>query len=136
MKKVRLLAKFVAVCLCCAMFVNTPMNAYAMEADNTYVTPRYASVSDYSLSLSVASGNAHISANLNGKSGVSESYIKCNLEKLSGSYWVQLQSFSSTGTSSTSLSADYGVEKGTYRVMGTFRCDSETITAYSANQTY
>lgn len=112
------------------------MNAYAMEADNTYVTPRYASVSNYSLGLTVASGNAHISATLDGKSGVSESYIKCNLEKLSGSYWVQLQSFSSTGTSSTSLSADYGVEKGTYRVMGTFRCDSETITAYSANQTY
>lgn len=119
------------------IFIASPMTAFAMEGDSTSVTPRYTSIFDYSLYLTVSNGNANISATLDGKSGVTESYIKCNLEKLTGStYWMQIQSFSSTGTSSTSLSTSYGVGSGMYRVMGTFRCDSETVTAYSSNVTY
>ena len=53
-----------------------------------------------------------------------------------GSYWMQIQSFSKTGDDVVVLSADYPVDRGTYRVMGTFRCNNETQTAYSGNYTY
>ena len=120
--------------MCLTMFLN--MGAMAFAEENTSIQPRYTYISDYSLSLYVSDGNAHISADLDGKTGTTESYIKCNLEKLTGSYWMQIQSFSKTGVNSITLSADYPVGRGTYRVMGTFRCNNETQTAYSGNFTY
>lgn len=116
------------------MFLNTGVMAFAQE--NTSIQPRYTYISDLNLSLTISNGNAHISADLDGKTGTTESYIKCNLEKLTGTYWMQIQSFSSTGDISTVLVADYPVGRGTYRVMGTFRCNDETQTAYSGNCTY
>lgn len=126
--------KLFALCMCLTMFLNTGVLSFAEE--NTSIQPRYTYISNYSLSLTVENDNAHISADLDGKPGTTESYIKCNLEKLTGSYWMQIQSFSSTGTYATVLSADYPVGRGTYRVMGTFRCNNETQTAYSGNFTY
>ena len=126
--------KLFALCMCLTMFLN--MGAMAFAQENTSIQPRYTYISDLNLSLTISNGNAHISADLNGKTGTTESYIKCNLEKLMGSYWMQIQSFSSTGTYATVLSADYPVDRGTYRVMGTFRCNNETQTAYSGNWTY
>ena len=120
--------------MCFAMFLNTGVMAFAQE--NSYIQPRYTYIMDFSLSLNIANDNAHISADLNGKTGTTESYIKCNLEKLTGTYWMQIQSFSSTGDIATVLVADYPVGRGTYRVMGTFRCNNETQTAYSGNWTY
>lgn len=108
----------------------------AFAQENSYIQPRYTYIMDFSLSLNIANDNAHISADLNGKKGTTESYIKCNLEKLTGTYWMQIQSFSSTGDIATVLVADYPVGRGTYRVMGTFRCNNETQTAYSGNWTY
>ena len=49
---------------------------------------------------------------------------------------IDITSFSETGYKSVVLIEDYPIEKGTYRVMGTFRCNTETQTAYSPNQTY
>ena len=122
--------------MCLAVFMNTPVMAYAQEAESTNVTPRYSCISSYKVELSISSGTASISANLSGYSNVTDSYIKCNLEKLMGSYWMQLKSFTASGVTSASLSKSYSVDAGTYRVMGTFRCNTETITAYSSNVTY
>ena len=120
--------------MCLTMFLN--MGAMAFAQENTTIQPRYTYIMDYGLSLDIENGNAHIYADLNGKTGTTESYIKCNLEKLTGSYWMQIQSFSKTGDDAVVLSADYPVDRGTYRVMGTFRCNNETQTAYSGNWTY
>ena len=120
--------------MCLTMFLN--MGAMAFAQENSSIQPRYTYISDFSLALTVINGNAHISADLDGKTGTTESYIKCNLEKLTGTYWMQIQSFSKTGTDVVILSADYPVGRGTYRVMGTFRCNNETQTAYSGNWTY
>ena len=120
--------------MCLTMFLN--MGAMAFAQENSAVQPRYTYISDYGLSLDVINGNAHIYADLTGKTGTTECYIKCNLEKLMGSYWMQIQSFSKTGDNAVVLSADYPVGRGTYRVMGTFRCNNETQTAYSGNYTY
>lgn len=108
----------------------------AFAQENSSIQPKYTYIMDFSLALTVENGNAHISADLDGKTGTTEAYIKCNLEKLTGTYWMQIQSFSETGVNSIALAADYPVGRGTYRVMGTFRCNNETQTAYSGNVTY
>lgn len=108
-----------------------------MEADGYAVSPRFTYISSYTMSFNVTGGNACITANLEGNPDVTDSNIKCNLEKLTGStYWMQIQSFSASGTRIANLDVSYGVSSGTYRVMGVFRCNTETQTVYSPNVTY
>lgn len=135
--KSKIFMKVLALCVCLTFFCSTPVTSYALEASNGSISPRFTYISYYRLELTIDNGNARIIAELNGKSDVTESYIKCNLEKLTGStYWMQIKSFSDTGYKSATVSESYPIEKGTYRVMGTFRCNTETQTAYSPNQTY
>lgn len=134
--KSNLIKKLLAACLCLTIFLSTPMHSYAAEGEAT-VSPRFTYILEYSMSLTAENGNAHIVADLISKDSSVEAYIKCNLEKLTGStYWMQMKSFSSTGTGRTTLIADHAIDRGTYRVMGTFRCHTETQTAYTGNQTY
>ena len=88
------------------------------------------------MSLTAENGNAHIFATLTSKDSSLDCYIKCNLEKLMGSYWMQIKSFETTQRASATLIADHGIDRGTYRVMGTFRIVNETQTAYTGNKTY
>lgn len=134
--KSKIFMKVLALCVCLTFFCSTPVTSYALEASNGSISPRFTYISYYYLNLSVGNGNAHINAELDGKSDVTESYIKCNLEKLTGTYWMQIKSFSETGYKSVTMIEDYAITPGTYRVMGTFRCNTETQTAYSANRTY
>lgn len=137
MKRMKSFIKLLSVCLSLALFINTPMISFAQTAEGTTIQPRYTSIQNHSLSLYISSGKASVSGSTTGYSGVSETHVKCNLEKLSGSYWVQLQSWSSTQSGTyASTSGEYSVSAGTYRVMGTHRCDSETITDYTSNKTY
>lgn len=134
--KLNLFKKLVAVCLCFTIFFGTSINSYATEAGGT-VSPRYSYISTYSLSLSTDNGNAHIAATLVSKDSTLDCYIKCNLEKLTGStYWMQIKSFETTGRAGVTLIADHSIESGTYRVMGTFRINNEIQTAYTGNKTY
>ena len=132
--KVNLLKKFVAVALCSVLFLGTSMNTYASEEAN--VVPRYTYISDYMMSLTAENGNAHIVATLTSKDSSLDCYIKCNLEKLTGSYWVQMKSFEATRRATVTLIADHSIDRGTYRVMGTFRINNEIQTAYTGNETY
>ena len=135
--KSKIFMKVLALCVCLTFFCSSPVTSYALEASNGSISPRFTYISYYRLELTIDNGNARIVGELNGKSDVTESYIKCNLEKLTGStYWMQIKSFSKTGTKGVTLIEYYPVERGTYRVMGTFRCNTETQTAYSPNQTY
>lgn len=135
--KSNLLKKLLAVGLCLSIFFGTSINSYAAEKSSNTVSPRFTYIFTYTLSLDAQNGNAHIIASLTNKDKDGECYIKCNLEKLTGStYWMQMKSFESTGIGSTSLSADHGIDRGTYRVMGVFRCNTETQTGYTGNQTY
>lgn len=134
--RLNLFKKLVAVCLCFAIFFGTSINSYATEEGGT-VSPRYTYISNYSLSLSTDNGNAHIAATLTSKDSSLDCYIKCNLEKLTGStYWMQIKSFETTGKAGTALSGDHAIGSGTYRVMGTFRINNEIQTAYTGNKTY
>ena len=132
--KANLLKKLVAVALCFVLFLGTSVNTYASEETN--VVPRYTYISDYMMSLTAENGNAHIVATLNSKDTSLDCYIKCNLEKLTGSYWVQMKSFEATGKSAVGLVGDHTISRGTYRVMGTFRINNEIQTAYTGNKTY
>ena len=132
--KVNSLKKIVAICLCSILFLGTSMNTYASEETN--VVPRYTYIRDYVMSLSIDSGNAHIFATLTSKDSSLDCYIKCNLEKLSGSYWMQIKSFETTHRAGATLVADHSIDRGTYRVMGTFRINNEIQTAYTGNKTY
>lgn len=133
--KQNLLKKLLAACLCLTLFLSTPIHSYAAEGETT-VSPRFTYISQYTLSLSGNNGNAHIAATLISKDSSVNCYIKCNLEKLMGTYWVQMKSFETSRVSSATLIADHPVDSGTYRVMGTFRCSTETQTAYTGNKTY
>lgn len=132
--KANLFKKLVAVALCFVLFLGTSVNTYASEETN--VVPRYTYISDLAMSLSVENGNAHIVADLTSKDSSLDCYIKCNLEKLTGSYWVQMKSFETTNRSAAVLIADHSIDRGTYRVMGTFRINNEIQTAYTGNKTY
>lgn len=132
--KAKNMKKLFAICLCLTLFFNMGTTAFASEG--RVIQPRYTYILNYGLSLNITDGTAHISADLDGKPGTTESYIKCNLEKLMGSYWMQMKSFEEYGTNAVWLSAYHQVDRGTYRVMGTFRCNNETQTAYSGNFVY
>ena len=132
--KANLFKKLVAVALCFVLFLGTSMNTYASE--ETSVVPKYTYISNLAMSLSVGNGNAHINADLTSKDSSLDCYIKCNLEKLTGSYWVQMKSFEKTNRGMATLVADHSIDRGTYRVMGTFRINNEIQTAYTGNETY
>ena len=53
-----------------------------------------------------------------------------------GTYWMQMKSFEANRTGTVVLSASHPIDRGTYRVMGNFRCNTETQTAYTGNDTY
>ena len=126
-----------AVALSLTMFLGTSTNCYAQEVSVRSTSPRFTYISSYYLSLNAENGNAHIIADLSSKDYTVECYIKCNLEKLTGStYWMQIKSFDKRNTGAVNLVVDYPIERGTYRVMGTFRCNTETQTAYTGNDTY
>ena len=133
--KLNLFKKLVAVGLCSILFLGTSVNSYASEADS-YAVPRYTYISNYTMSLTAENGNAHIFATLTSKDSSVDCYIKCNLEKLMGSYWMQIKSFETTNRAGAALVADHAIDRGTYRVMGTFRCLNEFQTAYTGNETY
>lgn len=132
--KANLFKKLVAVALCSILFLGTSLNTYASEETN--VVPRYTYISDLAMSLTAENGNAHIVADLTSKDSSLDCYIKCNLEKLTGSYWVQMKSFEATRRATVVLIADHPIDRGTYRVMGTFRINNEIQTAYTGNETY
>lgn len=133
--KVKILKKLVAVALCSVLFLSTSINIYASEAEAN-VVPRYSYISDYMMSLTTENGNAHIFSTLTSKDSSLDCYIKCNLEKLMGSYWMQIKSFEQTTRGLATLVADHPIDRGTYRVMGTFRINNEIQTAYTGNKTY
>lgn len=133
--KVNLLKKIVAVCLCSVLFLGTSINTYATETE-TSVVPRFTYISEYTMSLSTDNGNAHIVANVISKGSSINCYVKCNLEKLTGSYWMQMKSFESSGVGTATVIANHPIDRGTYRVMGIFKCSTETQTAYTGNKTY
>ena len=113
------------------------MQSFAQEAEGASVNPRFTYIDSYTLNFNVTSGNADIYADIFGNSDVTSCNIKCNLEKLTGgTYWMQIKSFSASGTRYTSLNTSYGVSSGMYRVMAVFKCNTETQPVYSPNRTY
>lgn len=113
-----------------------PMQSFAQEAEGASVNPRFTYIADYTLDFRISDGNACINADLLGNTDVTSCNIKCNLEKLTGSYWMQMKSFSASGTRYANLNTSYGVSSGMYRVMAVFKCNTETQTVYSPNVTY
>lgn len=133
--KANLFKKLVAVALCFVLFLGTSLKTYASEAESNIV-PRFTYIDNLSMSFTAANGNAHIFADLVSKDSSLDCYIKCNIEKLMGSYWMQIKSFETTQKAGATLVADHPIDRGTYRVMGTFRINNEIQTAYTGNETY
>ncbi len=138
MTKFKNLIKLLAVCMCMTIFANTPIISYAAVADGSDVANPCASyILNHSVGLDVSTGTANVSGSVTGIPSVTESYVKCNLEKLMGSYWMQLKSWSNSASgNSASVSGSLTIDAGMYRVMLTAKCNTETKTAYSLNKTY
>lgn len=99
---------------------------------------RMESIASYSANLSISSsGNASISAYVNGKSGVSYTYVKAVLQKKTSSGWQEVESWkTSSNGRSAAIAESYQVSKGTYRVVASFIADSESKSMTTASKTY
>lgn len=105
---------------------------------NAKTGERMESIMTYSTSLSISSsGKASVNAYVNGKSGVSYTYVKAVLQKQTASGWQEVESWktSSNGRSSA-IAETYQVSKGTYRVVASFIADSENKSMTTASKTY
>lgn len=132
----RILKKILSVSICLILFFAMPIQSFAQEAEEYSVTPRLKYIMFYTQSITVSNGTANIDASLEAISNSSSCSIKCNLEKLVGTYWLQLDSFWANGTGHASLNEDYSVSYGTYRVHAFHTCETETQSAYTSNVTY
>ena len=70
--KSKIFMKVLALCVCLTFFCSTPVTSYALEANNGSISPRFTYISYYALELTVNNGNAHIIAELNGKSALED----------------------------------------------------------------
>ena len=95
----------------------------AVESEVDAVSPRYTYISTNKVGLSIneTSGVAHCSAYCYTASYYTVE-VQCKLQRYTGSSWVTLKTWSSSGTRYTSVSEDWAVVSGyTYRANVVFR---------------
>lgn len=130
MKKSRRIS---ALCIMIAMLaVAMPaIKAEAMEPRMTYII-------SYSADLYISdSGEASITGYVRGKGDVTSTYVSATLQRKSGSYWIDVESWEDSGTGrNLSVVETYSVSRGTYRLVVTVTANTETKTAISDERTY
>ncbi len=128
--------RMAAICmLLCGLVL--PLSVHAKEA-NAQLMSKMTNISTYSTELSISSdGIASASGFVNGKSGVTSTYVKVTLQKSVSGKWVDVESWeASSDTRSTFVAETYQVSRGTYRVTMICSADGETKAATSAERTY
>lgn len=130
MKKSRRIS---ALCIMIAMLaVAMPaIRTEAMESRMTYII-------SYSADLYISnSGEASITGYVRGKGDVTSTYVSATLQRKSGNYWIDVESWEDSSTErNLSVVETYSVSRGTYRLVVTVTANTETKTAISDERTY
>lgn len=130
MKKPR---RILTLCTMIAMLavVMPDIKTEAMEPRMTYII-------SYSADLYISdSGEASITGYVRGKGDVTSTSVSATLQKKSGSYWIDVESWDDSGTGrNLSVVETYSVSRGTYRLVVTVTANTETKTAISDERTY
>lgn len=130
----------ILVMLCMVAMLTTQITVQAKEFDNPEMarTTRMESIASYGADLSISSsGKASVNAYVNGKSGVSYTYISATLQKKTSSGWKEVETWvTSNDGRSAAIAEVYQVSKGTYRVVASFVANSESKSMTTANKTY
>lgn len=137
---------FVVLVLCmCIMFgglavpmmVNAESNVEASKASQGVTKGAYISV--YSANLSISdSGVASVSGLVRGRSGTTNTSVKCILQRDVSGTWVDVKTWTdSNNNSASTVNTTYQLfSHGTYRVYMECSANNETKTATSAYRTY
>jgi hypothetical protein len=115
------------------------MPVHASDETSRYdeeISVQYVSLESVSSSLSISSGKATCKGVVIGASGKTCS-VQVTLQKKSGSSWLNVKTWSATGSTACTASGAYAISKGTsYRVKVIGKCGSESDTKYSAVKSY
>ena len=139
MKKMYGICSALVIYLCIMVCgFTSPLTVFAQEMETQAVEPRMTSIFSYSTELSISSnGVATITGAVNGKSGVTNTYVKVTLQKSQSGKWVDVKSWEDASSNrSASVSETYQVSRGTYRVTMTCSANTETKTLTSSEKTY
>lgn len=124
--------------MCCMLAIGMPVEARE-ETDIIYdegITVQYVNISNVIPSFSISGGNAKCSGTIVATYGKSCS-VTTTLQRKSGSSWLNVRSWSSSGITTCSTGGTSSVSEGvSYRVKVTGTCGSESSTQYSATKSY
>ncbi len=138
MVKVKRIFQVAVICMCMAGGVL--LYSVRCEAGNAqhFAEARMTYVSSYSASLTILdSGQAEISGQVRGKSGVTCAYVKVTLQEYVSGNWEDVESWENLVIGrEASVSETYPVARGTYRVYMICSADTETKVAISEERTY
>ncbi len=125
--------RITALCIIFAMLV-TVIPAIRTEA----MEPRMTYIISYSADLYISdSGEASITGYVRGKGDVTSTYVSATLQRKSGNYWIDVESWEDSSTErNLSVVETYSVSRGTYRLVVTVTANTETKTAISDERTY
>lgn len=120
------------------LFMNVE-NAYACNLINTRegnINPMYVTLSDAFANLSISDGKAICTAVVKAQKKEKLS-ITMYLQKKSGTTWTNVKTWEKTAEDAINLSLtkNYTVSKGTYRVRAIMKAGSETVTKTSTSCT-
>lgn len=136
MKKCKILLTILG--LSCVLALKMPMqvNAKTVDDQNQEISIQNVNLESVIPSLSISSGTANCKGTVRSKNGV-----KCNatitLQKKSNGSWVNVKTWTNSGTGSCTVKGSNAVTKGiSYRVKAIGKCGTESITKYSSTKSY
>ena len=98
---------------------------------------RTVSVASSTLSFNISStGTAKVVCRIQGKSGVTKTTVKVQLQKNRAGVWTTVRNWSKTGGENLTLSKTYKVSKGTYRAVAKVSADHEVKSLISRDAMY
>lgn len=136
----KLLCTFLTIVF--VLVVMVPSLCFAIE-EEPFEPP--INIDDYELtssiiaSLSISGGSATVAGRVGSKFSGASCSVTVKLQKKSGNSWINVKTWTSSGTSSASAGGTYSVSSGSYRTyvsaVITFNGDSEHPYKYSGTKT-
>lgn len=138
MKKLKKILGTLVVCLC-VVFSSIQMPIIVNAEETNQVEPRMTYISSYTTDLYISStGVASITGAVRGKSGTTNTYVKCTLQMSISGGWVDVKSWEASGSGiGATVAETYQLSsRGTYRVYMECSANTESKTLTSAYRTY
>lgn len=132
--------KMIGIMVCVCMLVcgfALPITSFA-KGTGMRAEPRMTYITTYNTRLSISDeGTATVYGQVNGKTGVTYTYVKVTLQQSVSGVWVDVESWEASSDSrSATVAETYQVSRGTYRTVMTCSANGETKSQTSAERTY